>query len=228
MKFIILILININLFFLFDARSVEQVIVIEIIILSIYFHVKTYYFKNLFKRLGQMKFRIKYNFLRNLMFYFILPKKGIGMEIGVWEGKGSKALLRLTNPKKLYLVDPYREDLIKRLDGLHISQRELNDKYEKVKDWAKDHKIYFFRLTSAGTLRHILDEYLDWIYIDGNHWDVYNDLTWWYDKVKKGGIIMGDDYTDKFPEVIRDVNRFCSESDIKFRVFNKQYWFTKC
>ena len=55
------------------------------------------------------------------------------------------------------------------------------------------------------------DESLDFVYIDGAHdyKNVYKDLKAWSKKVKKGGIVAGDDYVDPsepdYPKKIYDV-----------------------
>jgi predicted O-methyltransferase YrrM len=52
------------------------------------------------------------------------------------------------------------------------------------------------------------DEYFDFIYIDGNHsYDaVKDDLTKWYPKLKKGGLIAGDDYSKLAEEKLFNYN----------------------
>mgnify|MGYP003685889429 CR=1 FL=1 len=57
--------------------------------------------------------------------------------------------------------------------------------------------VILIKKTSTDASIDIKDNFLDWVYIDGDHRfkHVLNDLTLWYNKVKKGGIIAGHDYT---------------------------------
>ncbi len=54
----------------------------------------------------------------------------------------------------------------------------------------------------------------DLVYIDGSHdqGDVFNDLTLYWDLVlRRGGVMLIDDYIATFPGVMHDVDKFCSE-----------------
>ena len=46
-----------------------------------------------------------------------LPKKSIGCEIGVWKGEFSELILKIVQPQKLYLIDPWiiQDKYVKRL-----------------------------------------------------------------------------------------------------------------
>jgi predicted O-methyltransferase YrrM len=61
---------------------------------------------------------------------------------------------------------------------------------------AKQVKVH--RGYSTDVLQQFPDQYFDWIYIDGNHLYEYvkKDLELSFVKVKSGGYITGDDYTD--------------------------------
>lgn len=121
---------------------------------------------------------------------------GYGVEIGVKHGIFSHHLLSDWKCEKLYLVDPWE----KQDDGVYDETHHDHDndlsvcinnlkpyvgKYEIIKDY------------SYNAYSRFPDEYFDFIYIDGNHsYDaVKDDLLKWYPKLKKGGLIAGDDYT---------------------------------
>jgi len=59
---------------------------------------------------------------------------------------------------------------------------------------------------NASTL--YVDDTLDFVFIDGNHEDLMNDIKVWYPKVKDGGIIGGHDYSNGWPQVVKDVNEY--------------------
>ena len=69
----------------------------------------------------------------------------------------------------------------------------------------------------------------DALYIDaGNEEDeVYADLTHYYDLVKEGGAIFGDDYEPGWPGVVAAVNRFCAERNIVLSKRGAKFYFRK-
>ena len=65
------------------------------------------------------------------------------------------------------------------------------------------------------------NESLDFIYIDGYaHTGEEGGKTFydWYPKVKKGGLIAGDDYHEKWPLVIENVDKFTAEMGLDFQI----------
>jgi hypothetical protein len=70
------------------------------------------------------------------------------------------------------------------------------------------------------------DEFFDIVYIDGSHDynSVTNDIRSWIPKIKKGGFICGDDYTDIWPEVKKSVHDYFGD---KFEVVGETQWFVK-
>jgi len=71
------------------------------------------------------------------------------------------------------------------------------------------------------------DESIGYLYIDGDHSykGCYNDLKNWYSKVKKGGLVLGDD--GNLEEIKKAVNDFCSEKNIKFKMLHNKFYFIK-
>ena len=67
------------------------------------------------------------------------------------------------------------------------------------------------------------DEFFDVVYIDASHdYDsVKKDIETWYPKVKKGGILCGDDYTSGWAGVIKAVDEFFVNKPI---VIGHQQW----
>ena len=172
-------------------------------------------------------FKLKYNLIRALLYLFILPKKGYGVEIGVWKGRNAKMLYYLTRPKELVLIDPYISVLCHAIYQPVASQLEMDKMYWRVVAWCNKRKVLIYRRTSKCESETIHLDF-NWAYIDGNHFDVYNDLTNWYPHIKEGGIIMGDDYGNKgYPKVKEDVDRFCEERGLKLHKLHFQYWFKK-
>lgn len=121
---------------------------------------------------------------------------GCYVEIGTDQGNTAELLLNKTNCSKLYCIDPYMNydeysDAINTVTGDHLYNKVLNrlSKY--------NNRVEVIRLFSDQAVDLIPDD-LDFIYIDGNHSYNYviDDLNNWYPKLKKGGILIGDDYVD--------------------------------
>jgi len=133
-----------------------------------------------------------------------LPKEGIGLEIGVWQGGFSDLLLHWTKPKELHLIDPWQNTDKSGYEGAfyHDSHgHDMEDVYQFVlRRFAKevaDERVIIWRAKSQDIADHFDDEYFDWIYIDGDHSykGIKADLDNYIPKVKSGGFIVGDDYT---------------------------------
>jgi hypothetical protein len=135
-----------------------------------------------------------------------LPKHAIGAEIGVHRGDFSERLLSVTQPKLLFLIDPwaYETDATyaQSLYGGEAGgdQGHMDDRYAAVRRrFAAEieaGQVRVLRDTSDNALRAMDDGALDWVYIDGNHLYEYvkADLELAFRKVRPGGVISGDDY----------------------------------
>jgi len=107
-------------------------------------------------------------------------------------------------------------------------QESLELMYERIlKRFGNRDFIHIHRCLSEQLASKIPDKYFDWIYIDGDHSfeGLYSDLTNYYTKVKKGGLVIGDDYGGKSKGVKKAVDKFCMERDIDFEYRKKQFWF---
>lgn len=135
----------------------------------------------------------------------IVPKYSVCAEIGVWEGAFSAKILRLTNPKKLHLIDPWHHEegdtyATAKYGGKIGSQKNIDEIYggvlNRFEPEIKSGIISIHRKTSEDACYDFPDNYFDWIYIDGNHLYEFakKDLENYYRKVKEGGFITGDDY----------------------------------
>jgi predicted O-methyltransferase YrrM len=119
---------------------------------------------------------------------------GIGCEVGVLRGEFSKHLLSNWNCKKLYLVDCWEdhpEDYDELFHDHNTNFQIMNQNLLPFHD-----RIQICKGYSDKIVHNFNDEMFDFIYIDANH--SYEgcklDLDLYWKKLKKGGIIMGDDY----------------------------------
>lgn len=130
-----------------------------------------------------------------------MPKYGRCAEIGVWNGGFSGAILEVTQPKELTLIDPW--DLLS--DQSKSEWTHKKHKKHKIMRGMFDHvtarygglsNVSIRKGFSAEVLETFEDDYFDWLYIDGNHLYefVRQDVEVAFRKVRPGGIIAGDDY----------------------------------
>ena len=118
---------------------------------------------------------------------------GIGCEVGVLRGDFSEHLLSHWNCSKLYLVDCWKEhdDYDETFHNHETNYSIMKNKLSPYKDRIEVCKGY------SNKVVHCFDnDFFDFIYIDANH--SYEgckmDLDLYWDKLKSGGILMGDDY----------------------------------
>ncbi len=138
----------------------------------------------------------------------MFPKHSIGAEIGVHLGDFSQQIIAQVSPQQLHLIDPWQHrtaDVYKdawyggKVKG---GQIEMDLRYASVlhrfAGSIQAQQVIVHRGDSANVLRKFPDEYLDWVYIDGDHLyeSVRCDLELSATKVKSGGYITGDDYVD--------------------------------
>lgn len=138
-----------------------------------------------------------------------MPTNSVCAEIGAWKGDFSARILKIVQPARLHLVDPWKyEDSATyehawyggsvgsnqaHMDRVHNS---VVARFRKQIDAGV---VVVHRSSSTGASAGFPDEYFDWVYIDGNHLYecVKADLNNFYPKVKYGGFITGDDYDRK-------------------------------
>lgn len=158
------------------------------------------------------------------------PKYGI--EIGVAFGSNSFNLLNNFNNLTLYSIDPYikysNEDKMS-----DLVENEKGDQFyafvsNRLKNKFEDRSI-FIRGTSDDAIK-LNDNFFDFIYIDGDHTyeGVKKDLNNIFSKIKKNGILAGDDY-GVFENinfgVKKAVDEFCVENNLKLNL-NESLWWT--
>jgi hypothetical protein len=159
----------------------------------------------------------------------ILPKQGIGCEIGVGSGDYAMVLYEHTQPKELYLIDEWRwhpdkDPTVYGWKCKHDQQSYDNYMmltYEKFKNMKN---VYIIKDNSTSITHLFNDNFFDYVYIDASHdfESVYNDLNNVKSKIKPGGFICGHDYNKNFNAnkkleygVIEAVDQFRKENNLK-------------
>jgi hypothetical protein len=132
------------------------------------------------------------------------------VEIGVWKGaNASNCLGRWGHHiKEWHLIDPYNyEDY---LEDVFTNDRSA-DKQEAQSALAPHaDKCVWVEDYSYNVVDNYQDNSIDFLYVDGNHSyeAVLQDITLYYPKVKSGGLIIFDDYSE--PGVEKAALEFCS------------------
>lgn len=148
----------------------------------------------------------------------------VGAEVGVWRGEFSAAILAAKQPKQYHLIDAWIAyenggGVLKSTDvAVGAEELRYQEVLEKFKDQISSGQVVVHRALSVDASHHIDNESLDWIYIDGGHTyeDVKADLNAYFNKVKVGGYIMGDDYNpNAWKGVVKAVDEFRAYPQIK-------------
>ncbi len=155
-----------------------------------------------------------------------LPKATVGAEVGVFSGDFSAHLLRVVEPQRLHLIDPWVsvDDQLRRwsLYGAGVRSQADMDQLDagvvsRFAGQIAGGRVVVHRAPSHAALAAMPDRSLDWIYIDGDHSyeAVIADLRLSLAKVRPGGFICGDDYLPGGwwrGGVIRAVHEFLHEA----------------
>lgn len=117
----------------------------------------------------------------------------IGAEVGVFDGYFSEHLCRTISNLKLYSVDPwevypgYRD---------HKFEQSMRAAETKAHERLAPYNVEIIKKYSVDAAKDVPNGSLDFVYIDANHEysHVKQDIELWAPKVRKGGIVAGDDY----------------------------------
>jgi hypothetical protein len=149
-----------------------------------------------------------------------LPKGGIAVEIGVWQGEFSPTILELITPEKLVLIDPWAhieddshaEAFVGRT-GKTKMDRIFDGVVKKFETEIAAGQVAVIRDFSVPALVQFTDQTISFAYVDGDHSyeGVSADLAALFPKMKRGGIMAFDDYHRRGwwgDGVIRAINEF--------------------
>lgn len=137
-------------------------------------------------------------------------------EVGVFRGRGTSIFnVELFNNDieyDYYAIDHFlgsSEHQGKTLPSLDIAKKHLEEFSDKITFISKESTVASFDFE---------DSYFDFIYVDASHdySSVIHDIEHWFPKLKKDGIMAGDDYTrgKQWNGVELAVNKFFGEENI--------------
>ena len=135
------------------------------------------------------------------------------VEVGIGYGFHSKEILDNSNVEKLFLVDPmcyypndsFADDVIN-YGGFEKLVKNINNHLTEHKERYTWHRCPSLSVTNE----QIPDGSIDAIFIDGDHSyeAVSKDLPFWWKKLRKGGWLLGDDYSSCHPGTKKAVDEF--------------------
>lgn len=116
---------------------------------------------------------------------------GMGVEVGVCRGLFSANLLAFW-PGRLYCVDAWAP--VPGYEEQYDHEANYAEACERLKEYGG--RCTITRQPSLEAVHAFKDDSLDFVYLDANHSyeAVRDDLNAWWPKVRKGGILAGDDY----------------------------------
>lgn len=140
---------------------------------------------------------------REYLYENILPKNSICAEIGVSGGLNSDRIIKISTPKKLFLIDMWDHSKYRDLPP-YYSTKSYNDDKEKtyenvINKYKNNNNVKIIRKLSVDGSKDFDDNYFDWIYIDASHdyESVKEDCLAWWPKIKKDGYLCGHDYFNR-------------------------------
>ena len=155
----------------------------------------------------------------------------IGAEVGVYDGRMSKALFMLIPALRLYMVDRWSEYTKEQIDGDPgaTMTRYGRKVWKGIEAQARavagaNAGATIIKGDSVEAAATIADASLDFVFIDGDHSyeGVKRDIEAWMPKVKPGGWLMGHDYPQR-----AGVKRAVDELGIKVETDRDNVWGVK-
>lgn len=155
-----------------------------------------------------------------------VPDNEIIVEIGSYKGSSAYAMSLACEGKnvKIYCIDHFMGS-----PGGKTEWPYDSDFYQEFKKNLKDEiekgVVIPLVMSSAGGLMYEPKLYPYMIFIDGSHQyeDVLFDMTYWWDRVKEGGVMLVHDSTGHprwHPQVKRALDKFVKSKDLEYELIH--------
>lgn len=145
-------------------------------------------------------------FFRHDIAQLLEGDQNTGIELGVAQGVFSKRMIDSKKFNHFFGVDMYAD------------HHDVSEYVNTIKLIGVSANFKLFRMTFEQALDLFEDEWFDFIYIDGYaHTGQEGGKTIhdWYKKLKRGGILAGDDYHPEWPLVVEQVNHFVRQHKLE-------------
>lgn len=136
---------------------------------------------------------------------------GVGIELGA-AGMFSERVLEISKLGYLYSVNPWTGDHGDGIDQYKEAIARLNPYRDRNA---------IMRMRSDEALTLFGEHSLDLIYLNGGAHpvvDTRRTLAGWYPKLRSGGIIAGNQYDSRWPQIVKAVNAFATRQQLELHV----------
>ena len=162
----------------------------------------------------------------------LVPRNGRIVEVGAYLGRSSYAWAKSCHPTvKVYCIDHW--------SGWTLDKKNFNESIVPPIGWTPNLActIELFKKYTK-TCKNIVpiraySPYIKWenglvdlVYIDDGHEyeNTKANIDFWYKKIKKGGILCGDDYSPYWSGVIKAVDEIARELNVKSEHNVEFFW----
>lgn len=161
---------------------------------------------------------------------YLQSMQGDVVEIGSWQGRSTSFLARAVEQSsngKFYAIDHFRGNVGKEKHYI-VKKDDLSDLkvgfLENIKSLGLEDAVNLLDMTNEKAVEKLNDITIRFLFIDGDHTfeGVKKDIELFFPMLTKGSIVVFDDFTEKFPGVVKAVNTLLNEKKIskKFTFHN--------
>lgn len=153
-----------------------------------------------------------------------VPKEGAIVEVGSWMGQSTRTWA-LSTQATVYALDLWKW-MPKEYAGVGHDVVDLRgDPYTQFLQFVRGipNIVPLRRNSSGGDWPH---GQVDIVFIDAMHQNpwVGEDIRYWEQWVKPGGIICGDDYSTMFPDVITEAKACAARHGVELELPGQKLW----
>lgn len=148
------------------------------------------------------------------------------VKVGIGYGMHAREILDNTYVERLFLVDlmrPYADD---GFAGDVIKGGGFEANVRRIRELLRPHedRYTWFRVGSQEVTNDMIaDGTMDAVFLDGDHTyeAVRGDLPFWWNKLRSGGWLLGDDYRSSHAGVTRAVDEFVRSNGLHLELLFK-------
>jgi hypothetical protein len=148
---------------------------------------------------------------RQTVFDIVQSKKfKVGVEIGVQYGLNIEAMLEANIAEKIYGIDPYDTEIyqVSGIKDKSLDEEICQGMLERLSRFGD--RFVHIKNTSDGAIDEV-PGLVDFVYIDGSKTvaATWNDITYWWPKLREGGVMFIHDYPHiSYPHIKFQVDKY--------------------